>query len=177
MTTPAPVKSTARARRKAARAAAGPRPRLHMSIYGFLVAWLVPNLLMAAIVLVLTLIPSLQEFGSLTPLLTVVGLAGLVVGLPLCLLVNWAFRHVLNQWVHVLAYALVGMLFGLVVLTQGAGGILPMLIPVIGFPAGILMGLGRIAARPLVKVVGGREESPAAEADEDATPAVAEKNA
>ena len=82
----------------------------------------------------------------------------LVVGLPLCLLVNWAFRHVLNQWVHVLAYALVGMLFGLVVLTQGAGGILPMLIPVIGFPAGILMGLGRLAARPLVKVVGGAEE-------------------
>ena len=158
MTTPAPVKSTARARRKAARAAAGPRPRLHMTIYGFLVAWLIPNLLMAAIVLVLTLVPALQEFGSLTPLLTVVGLGGLVVGLPLCLLVNWAFRHVLNQWVHVLAYALVGMLFGLVVLTQGGGGILPMLIPVIGFPAGILMGLGRLAARPLVKVVGGAEE-------------------
>ena len=82
-----------------------------------------------------------------------VGLAGLVVGLPLCLLVNWAFRHVLNQWVHVLAYALVGMLYGLVVLTQGAGGILPMLIPVIGFPAAVLMGLGRTAARPLVTVV------------------------
>lgn len=157
MTTPAPVKSSARARRKAARAAAGPRPRLQMSIYGFMVAWLIPNLLMAAIVLVLTLIPSLQEFGSLTPLLTVVGIAGLVVGLPLCLLVNWVFRHVLNQWVHVLAYALVGMLFGLVVLTQGAGGILPMLIPVIGFPAGILMGLGRMAARPLVRVVDGPE--------------------
>ena len=58
----------------------------------------------------------------------------------------------LNQWVHVLAYALVGMLYGLVVLTQGAGGILPMLIPVIGFPAAVLMGLGRLAARPLVRL-------------------------
>ena len=82
-----------------------------------------------------------------------VGIAGLVVGLPLCLLVNWAFRHVLNQWVHVLAYALIGMLYGLVVLTQGAAGILPMLIPVIGFPAAVLMALGRTAARPLVRTV------------------------
>lgn len=152
MTTPAPVTSTARARRKAARAAAGPRPRLRMGLNGFLVAWLVPNLLMAALVLGLTLMPSLQGLGSLTPLLTVVGVAGLVIGLPLCLLVNWAFRHVLNQWVHVLAYALVGMLYGLVVLTQGAGGILPMLIPVIGFPAAVLMGLGRLTARPLVRL-------------------------
>ena len=151
MTTPAPVKNRARTRRKASTAKA--RPRLRMSVYGFLVAWLIPNLVMAALVLVLTLIPSLQQYGSLTPLLTVVGLAGLVVGLPLCLLVNWAFRYVLNQWVHVLAYMLVGMLFGLVVLVNGAGGALPMLIPVIGFPAGLLMGIGRAAARPLVTLV------------------------
>ncbi|MCG7422086.1 hypothetical protein KW076_00385 [Micrococcus porci] len=157
MTTPAPVKSTARARRKAARAVSGPRPRLRMGLNGFLVAWLLPNLLMAAVVLALTLIPSLQRFGTLTPLLTVVGIAGLVIGLPLCLLVNRAFRHVLNQWVHVLAYALVGMLYGLVVLAQGVGGVLPMLIPVIGFPAAVLMGLGRLAARPLVDVVPGAE--------------------
>src|SRR5690606_30954386 len=78
MTTPAPVTSTARARRKAARAAAGPRPRLRMGLNGFLVAWLLPNLLMAALVLGLTLMPSLQGLGSLTPLLTVVGVAGLV---------------------------------------------------------------------------------------------------
>jgi len=153
MTTPAPVKSAARARRKAARDVSGPRPRLRMGLNGFLVAWLLPNLLMAAVVLALTLIPSLQRFGTLTPLLTVVGIAGLVIGLPLCLLVNRAFRHVLNQWVHVLAYALVGMLYGLVVLAQGVGGVLPMLIPVIGFPAAVLMGLGRLAARPLVDVV------------------------
>lgn len=163
MTTPAPVKSTARARREAQRAARGPRPRLRMGLTAFLVAWLAPNLVMAAIVATLALIPSLQEFGSLTPLLTVVGIAGLVVGLPLCLLVNHLFRHVTNQWVHVLAYALVGMLYGLVVLTQGGGGVLPMLIPVIGFPAGVLMGLGRLAARPLVETVHpGAETAPAA---------------
>ena len=84
-------------------------------------------------------------------------IAGLVIGLPLCMLVNRAFRHVLNQWVHVLAYAMVGMLYGLVVLAQGVGGVLPMLIPVIGFPAAVLMGLGRLAARPLVDVVPGAE--------------------
>ncbi|UTX34944.1 hypothetical protein NNL26_01420 [Micrococcus luteus] len=149
MTTPAPVASAARARRRAARS--GPRPQLHMGLNGFLVAWLLPNLVMAAVVAILAVVPGLQAFGSLTPLLTVVGVAGLVVGLPLCLLVNWAFRHVLNQWVHVLAYALIGMLYGLVVLTQGAAGILPMLIPVIGFPAAVLMALGRTAARPLVR--------------------------
>jgi len=124
-----------------------------MGLNGFLVAWLLPNLVMAAVVAILAVVPGLQAFGSLTPLLTVVGVAGLVVGLPLCLLVNWAFRHVLNQWVHVLAYALIGMLYGLVVLTQGAAGILPMLIPVIGFPAAVLMVLGRTAARPLVRTV------------------------
>lgn len=151
MTTPAPVKSTRRARRRSA--GPGPRPALRMGLNGFLVAWLLPNLVMAAIVAGLAMVPALQAFGSLTPLLTVVGVAGLVVGLPLCLLVNRAFRHVLNQGVHVLAYALIGMLYGLVVLSQGAGGILPMLIPVIGFPAAVLMALGRWAARPLVSVV------------------------
>ena len=45
---------------------------------------------------------------------------------------------------------------------QGAGGVLPMLIPVIGFPAGVLMGLGRMAARPLVDVVTPGAEDPAA---------------
>ncbi|NUL44379.1 hypothetical protein F7P69_04120 [Cellulosimicrobium funkei] len=148
MTTPIPVKPS---RRK--RPAAGPRPRLKMSLYGFLVSWLVPNLLMATIVLVLSFIPALQSYGSLTPLLTTVGLAGLAIGLPLCLLVNWLFRHKTNQWIHVIGYALVGMLYGLAVLFSGVGGLLPMLIPIIGFPAAILMALGRAAAQPLVKVV------------------------
>ena len=149
MTTPIPVKPSRRKRP----AAAGPRPRLKMSLYGFLVAWLAPNLLMAAIVLVLNFIPALQAYGSLTPLLTTVGLAGLVIGLPLCLLVNWLFRHQTNQWIHVIGYALVGMLYGLAVLFSGVGGLLPMLIPIIGFPAAILMALGRAVAQPLVKVV------------------------
>lgn len=149
MTTPIPVKPSRRKRP----AAAGPRPRLKMSLYGFLVAWLAPNLLMAAIVLVLNFIPALQAYGSLTPLLTTVGLAGLVIGLPLCLLVNWLFRHKTNQWIHVIGYALVGMLYGLAVLFSGVGGLVPMLIPIIGFPAAILMALGRAVAQPLVKVV------------------------
>ena len=42
MTTPAPVASAARARRRAARS--GPRPQLRMGLNGFLVAWLLPNL-------------------------------------------------------------------------------------------------------------------------------------
>jgi len=124
-----------------------------MSLYGFLVACLAPNLLMAALVVVLSLIPALQAYGSLTPLVSIVGLAGMVIGLPLCLLVNRVFRHRLNQWVHVLGYALVGMLYGLAVLFTGVGGLLPMLIPVVGFPAAILMALGRTLARPLVTVV------------------------
>ena len=175
MTTPAPVKSTARARRRAARS--GPRPQLRMGLNGFLVAWLLPNLVMAALVAVLAVVPGLQAFGSLAPLLTVVGVAGLVVGLPLCLLVNQAFRHVLNQWVHVLAYALIGMLYGLVVLTQGAAGILPMLIPVIGFPAAVLMALGRMAARPLVRVVTPGEEPAAGPAEDHEDPEPAERAA
>ncbi|MFC7401812.1 hypothetical protein [Citricoccus sp. GCM10030269] len=150
MTTPIPV---APSRRTRSARAAGSRPRLSMSLYGFLVAWLAPNLVMAAIVVVLNLVPALQVYGSLSPLLAVVGLAGLVIGLPLCLLVNWFFRYQTNQWVHVFGYALVGMLYGVAVLFTGAGGLVPMLIPVIGFPAAILMALGRSVARPLVAVV------------------------
>ncbi|MEO9247347.1 hypothetical protein ABDK96_06615 [Citricoccus nitrophenolicus] len=157
MTTPIPVKPSRRTR-----PASGPRARLKMSLYGFLVAWLTPNLVMAGLVLVLNLIPALQSYGSLAPLLTVVGVAGMVIGLPLCLLVNWLFRHKTNQWIHVLGYALVGMLYGLAVLFSGAGGLVPMLIPVVGFPAAILMALGRTFARPLVSVV--RPEAPAATA-------------
>lgn len=148
MTTPVPVKPGHRPR-----PSSGPRARLKMSLYGFLVAWLIPNLVMAGLVLALNLLPALQAYGSLAPLLTVVGVAGLVIGLPLCLLVNWLFRYKTNQWIHVLGYALVGMLYGLAVLFSGAGGLVPMLIPVVGFPAAILMALARTLARPLVTVV------------------------
>ncbi len=155
MTTPIPEKPS---RRQRAQAAAGQRPRLRMGLMGFLVAWLLPNLVMALVVMVLGLIPDLQGFGSLMPLLTVVGVAGLVIGLPLCLVVNRLFRHQLNQWVHVMGYALVGMLYGLAVLLYGGSGLLPMLIPIIGFPAAVLMALGRTLARPLVTVEGPAED-------------------
>lgn len=149
MTTPLPVKPS---RRRRTTVPAGSRPRLKMSIFGFLVAWLAPNLLMAALVLVLSLVPALQAYGSLTPLLSIVGIAGMVIGLPACLLVNWLFRFKLNQWIHVLGYALVGMLYGLAVLLYGGSGLLPMLIPLIGFPAAVLMAVGRTLARPLATV-------------------------
>lgn len=149
MTTPIPEKPS---RRQRARVQDAERPRLRLGLMGFLVAWLLPNLVMAVVVMVLGLIPDLQAYGSLSPLLTVVGVAGLVIGLPLCLLVNWLFRHQLNQWVHVMGYALVGMLYGLAVLLYGGSGLLPMLIPLIGFPAAVLMAVGRTLARPLATV-------------------------
>ena len=149
MTTPIPEKPS---RRQRARVQDAERPRLRLGLMGFLVAWLLPNLVMAVVVMVMGLIPDLQAYGSLSPLLTVVGVAGLVIGLPLCLLVNWLFRHQLNQWVHVMGYALVGMLYGLAVLLYGGSGLLPMLIPLIGFPAAVLMAVGRTLARPLATV-------------------------
>ena len=37
-----------------------------MSIYGFLLAWLVPNIVMAAIVVILNLLPISDTVGDLT---------------------------------------------------------------------------------------------------------------
>lgn len=124
-----------------------------MSIYGFLLAWLVPNIVMAGIVVILNLLPLSDTVGDLTPLLTLVGLSGLVLGLPLALLANWLLRYQLNQSVHILAYAVIGMLYGLTVLFAGGEGLLPLLIPLVGFPAGILMALGRWSASSFVQVV------------------------
>lgn len=124
-----------------------------MSIYGFLLAWLVPNIVMAGIVVILNLLPLSDTVGDLTPLLTLVGLSGLVLGLPLALLTNWLMRHQLNQSVHVLAYAVIGMLYGLTVLTAGGEGLIPLLIPLVGFPAAILMALGRWSASSFVHVI------------------------
>lgn len=147
MTTPIPEKydSAPKRRRKH-----GPRPRLSMSIYGFLLAWLVPNIVMAAIVVILNLLPVADTVGDLTPLLTLVGLSGLVLGLPLALLTNWLLRYQLNQSIHILAYAIIGMLYGLTVLTAGGEGLIPLLIPLVGFPAAILMALGRWSASAFV---------------------------
>jgi len=124
-----------------------------MSIYGFLLAWLVPNIVMAGIVVILNLLPLSDTVGDLTPLLTLVGLSGLILGLPLALLANWLLRYQLNQSIHILAYAVIGMLYGLTVLFAGGEGLLPLLIPLVGFPAGILMALGRWSASSFVQVV------------------------
>ena len=150
MTTPVPEKYDSVPKR---RKNTEPKTRLSMSIYGFLLAWLVPNIVMAGIVVILNLMPLADTVGDLTPLLTLVGLSGLVLGLPLALLTNWLLRHQLNQSIHILAYAIIGMLYGLTVLTSGGEGLIPLLIPIIGFPAAILMALGRWAATSFVHVI------------------------
>lgn len=150
MTTPVPEKYDAASKRRKNTAK---RPRLSMSIYGFLLAWLVPNIVMAGLVVILNLLPLSDTVGDLTPLLTLVGLSGLILGLPLALLANWLLRYQLNQSIHVLAYAVIGMLYGLTVLTAGGEGLIPLLIPLVGFPAAILMALGRWSASSFVHVV------------------------
>ncbi|WFP17113.1 hypothetical protein [Citricoccus muralis] len=151
MTTPVPQKykhsRPSRLREKSA------LPRLSMSVFGLIVAWLVPNMVMAVVVLVLNMLPVREQVGDLTPLLTIVGLAGLIIGLPLALLINRVFRHQLNHSVHVLGYALIGLLYGLAVLLAETGGLVPLLIPLVGFPAAILLALGRLAAIPLTRVI------------------------
>ena len=150
MTTPVPEKydSAPKRRQNTER-----KPRLSMSIYGFLLAWLVPNIVMAGIVVILNLLPLSDTVGDLTPLLTLVGMSGLILGLPLALLTNWLLRHQLNQSIHILAYAIIGMLYGLTILTVGGEGLIPLLIPLVGFPAAILMALGRWSATSFVHVI------------------------
>src|SRR5699024_7331220 len=131
----------------------GRRPRLSMSIYGFLLAWLVPNIVMAAIVVILNILPISDTVGDLTPLLTLIGLSGLVLGLPLALLTNWLLRYQLTHAVHILAYAIIGMIYGLNVLTAVGEGLVPLLIHLVGFPAAILMALGRWVASLFVYVI------------------------
>lgn len=150
MTTPVPEKYDSAPKRRKTHVA---KPRLSMSIYGFLLAWLVPNIVMAGIVVILNLLPLSDTVGDLTPLLTLVGLSGLILGLPLALLTNWLLRHQLNQSIHVLAYAVIGMFYGLTVLTAGGDGLIPLLIPLVGFPAAILMALGRWSASSFVHVI------------------------
>src|SRR5699024_12805845 len=124
-----------------------------MSIYGFLLAWLVPNIVMAAIVVILNLLPISDTVGDLTPLLTLVGLSGLALGLPLALLTNWILRYQLNHAVHILAYAIIGMFYGLTVLTAGGEGLVRLLIPLVGLRAVFLMSLGRFVVSSCLDVV------------------------
>lgn len=164
MTTPAPEKS---ARRRSRRAAAADRPRLRMGLTAWAVSWLVPTALTGVVLLALSFVPGLDDDGFLAPLIPLIGGAAVAVGIPGTLLVSWFYRHHLSPVVHVLGYVLVGLLYGPVVLLAGTGGLMPMLIPMVGFPAGVLLGLGRWVAQPLVRV-----EDPHAEtsAHDDSSP-------
>lgn len=151
MTTPAPQRTTRR-RRPAGVSPGSPRPQLKLGLIGWTVSWLVPTALMGAVLLSLSFFPGLDGEGYLTPLIPLLGAAAVLIGVPGTLLVSWLLRHHLNPVVHVLGYVLVGLLYGPVVLFAGAGGLVPMLIPIVGFPAGVLLGGGRWIAQPLAKV-------------------------
>lgn len=137
----------------------GPRPTISLTLVGYVIAWLAPTLVMAAIVFALSALDDLAISSIILSILPTIAIASVAIGLPGTLLINWIFRHQLNQWVHVLGYAIVGMLYGLTVLFSAIGGSVPLLIPYIGFPAAILLALGRIAARPLA-VIKTVEETP-----------------
>ncbi|TLP75761.1 hypothetical protein [Nesterenkonia sphaerica] len=151
MTTPAPEKAAGR-RRRATSSTAASRPRLRLGAVGWTVSWLVPTALMGAILLGLSFLPGLDGEGYLSPLIPLLAAAAVVVGIPGTLLVSWLLRHHVNPVAHVLGYVLVGLFYGPVVLFAGAEGLMPMLIPIIGFPAGVLLGLGRWLAQPLTSL-------------------------
>lgn len=151
MTTPAPEKTTRR-RRPPKQKTTTPKPVLRLGIAGWIVSWLVPTAVMGGLLLALGFVPGLDEDGFLAPLIPLIGAAAVVVGIPGTLLVTWLYRQQPSPVVHILGYVLVGLLYGPVVLVAGAGGLVPMLIPLIGFPAGILLGIGRWMAQPLARV-------------------------
>lgn len=163
MTTPAPEKI---GRRRRPARSTGPRPRLRLGFTGWVISWLVPTAVMGGLVLVLSFVPGLDDEGFLTPLIPLLAAASVVVGVPGTLLVTWLYRHHTNLVLHVLGYVLVGLLYGPVVLAAGTAGLMPMLIPLVGFPAGILLGLGRWAVQPLAKVEHPETDDDSAVADE-----------
>lgn len=131
---------------------------LRLGLAGWIVSWLIPTAVMGGLLIALSFIPGLNEDGFLAPLIPLIAAAAVVVGIPGTLLVNWLYRHQLRPTVHILGYVLVGLLYGPVVLVVGAGGLVPMLIPLIGFPAGILLGIGRWMAQPLARVTDPTED-------------------
>ncbi|WP_022871929.1 hypothetical protein [Nesterenkonia alba] len=149
MTTPAPEKTTGR--RRSARHHK-PKPRLRLGYTAWLISWLAPTLVMGVILLSLALVPG-WDTEFLAPLIPLIGGAAVVIGLPGTLFVTWLLRHHTNPVVHVLGYVVVGLLYGPVVLLEGAGGLVPMLIPIVGFPAGVLLGLARWAVQPMAQVL------------------------
>ena len=68
---------------------------------------------------------------------------------------------------HILAYAIIGMFYGLTVLTAGGEGLVPLLIPLVGFPAAILMALGRWVASSFVDVVDPTDSSRQGQTDSE----------
>ncbi len=161
MTTPAPEKTTAR-RRPARAKETGPRPRLRLGLTGWVISWLGPTAVMGALLLGLSFVPGLDEDGFLTPLIPLIAAAAVGVGIPGTLLVNRLYRHHMNVTLHVLGYVAVGLLYGPVMLFAGTAGLMPMLIPLVGFPAGILLGAGRWVAQPFATI-----DDPSAEGTTD----------
>src|SRR5699024_6127250 len=135
------------------------RTRLRLGATGWLVSWLIPTALLGAVLLGLSFVPGLDGEGYLTPLIPLLAGASVVVGIPGTLLTSWLLRHQLTPVTHMLGYILVGLLSGPVVLVAGVGGLLPMLIPLVGFPAGILLGLGRWIAQPLAHIETGEQDA------------------
>lgn len=154
MTTPAPERTAGRRR---PRRQPGPRPELRLSWTAWLLAWLAPTLLMGVLLLGAGLLPEWFDLDwdleFLAPLIPYIGGAAVGIGIPGTLLVGWLLRHQTNPLVHVLGWVLVGLLYGPVILLAGAGGLVPMLIPIIGFPAGVLMGVSRWLAQTMAYVV------------------------
>lgn len=153
------------------RSTAGPQPTIRLTLVGYVVAWLAPTLAMSAIIFILSAVDNLAIAPIILSILPTVAIASVAIGLPGTLLVNWVFRHQLKQSVHVLGYAIVGMLYGLTVLFNEIGGAVPLLIPYIGVPAAILLALGRLAARPLVTITyPEKSETPSTELEPEDSP-------
>lgn len=165
MTTPAPEKTTRR--RRPRRQPPRERPRLRLGLTGWVVSWLVPTAVMGGLLLGLSFVPGLDDDGFLTPLIPLIGGAAVGVGIPGTLLVTWLYRHHLNPTLHVLGYVVVGLLYGPIVLLAGTGGLMPMLIPLVGFPAGVLLGVGRWAAQPLATVEDPSAEDPSSTTEDE----------
>lgn len=140
---------------------------MRLGLTGWVISWLGPTAVMGALLLGLSFVPGLDEDGFLTPLIPLIAAAAVAVGIPGTLLVNRLYRHHLNVTLHVLGYVVVGLLYGPVMLFAGTGGLMPMLIPLVGFPAGILLGAGRWVAQPFAEVYDPSAEEPTDEEPEN----------
>lgn len=140
---------------------------MRLGLTGWVISWLGPTAVMGALLLGLSFVPGLDEDGFLTPLIPLIAAAAVAVGIPGTLLVNRLYRHHLNVTLHVLGYVVVGLLYGPVMLFAGTGGLMPTLIPLVGFPAGILLGAGRWVAQPFAEINDPSAEEPTDEEPEN----------